>query len=121
MNEVSRMCTFAKLNPAGAGAGELVRGGVGFFEGVGVGLPRGVGVGVGDADALSDGDDDGGVGLASGFLCEQATSNSPDTQRRATKRAATRGFIDYRTYPLSTPVATGRGAPGPAPGSCRVA
>ena len=121
MNEVSRMCTFARLNPAGFGAGGVVRV-AGFFEGEGVGVGRGfgVGVGVGEADALGGGEDDDGVGRALGFLCEHAPSISPDTHRRATKRAARRGFIDYRTYPLSTPGATGRGARGPAPDSCPV-
>ena len=123
MNEVSRTCTLARLNPAGFGAGGVVRGGAGLFEGVGVGVERGfgVGVGVGEAEALGDGEDGDEVGRAFGFLCEHAPSISPDTHRRATKRAAVREFIDSRTYPLFTPGATGRGDPGPAPGNSRVA
>jgi hypothetical protein len=122
MNDVSRMCTFARLNPAGFGAGAVVRS-ARFFEGVGVGVGRGfgVGVGVGEADALGDGEDDDGTGAVRSFLCVQATSVSAEAHMTATKRAPMRGFIDYRTYPLSRPAAMGRDAPGPAPDSCHVA
>jgi hypothetical protein len=97
MNEVSRMCTRDRLNPAGAGAVVRRGAGAGFFEGVrlGVGLGVGVGVGVGveDADALGDVDADG-VGFDSGFLCEHAPSVSPAAHRMAMSRTGTvRGFI----------------------------